>query len=112
MCIIKDQHRQCHDIDHLGYPQSSVQEVQHSLRELEKRNLASRSATAKFISDLGQGYADRNHDECYELKSAQTGPDTYIVWNFDVIDPNDLDDVSSLSDVFLGKSNFHVTDWP
>ena len=68
-------------------------------RQLTKRNTASRAPTAKYINAHGQALADHNYDSSITLKYAQLDVDSFIVWNFDIVEPSDMDKVHDFSDL-------------
>jgi hypothetical protein len=75
----------------------------NAARELSKKNLATKAPTAAYINRTGQALADQYFDNSLKLKSAQLDHDEFIVWNFDLIDSEELDDVENLGDVNIGK---------
>ncbi|KAL7543722.1 hypothetical protein ACHAXR_013004 [Thalassiosira sp. AJA248-18] len=60
-------------------------------RELNRRNMASQAPTKDYIIGKGQALSDRNHDRHFHMKSAQIGPNTFVCWDFDDLDPNKID---------------------
>ena len=72
-------------------------------RELSKRNAASRAPTVKYLTQRGQSLGDRNFDNSLKFKSAQLGPTKFIAWNFDLVDPDETQDVDDFTALKLGK---------
>ena len=71
-------------------------------RELSKRNAASCAPTAAYLTQRGQGLGDRNFDHSLKFKSAQIGPKKFIAWNFDLVDPDETQDVDDFTALKLG----------
>ena len=75
-------------------------------RELSKRNAASCAPTVKYLTQRGQSLGDRNFDNSLKFKSAQVGPNKFIAWNFDLVDPDETQDVDDFTALKLAKIMF------
>lgn len=51
-------------------------------REVYKTNNASRAPTKDYLIQTGQALIDQNYDNRLNCKSAQIGPEDWLVWNF------------------------------
>ena len=66
-----------------GFNRRLKRRKNQALRDLGLTNLASRAPTSPYIITKIQGLIDRFYDQRHVLKSAQVGPETWHVWNFD-----------------------------
>ena len=74
-----------------------------AMRSLGKRNTASCAPTAPYLNIAGQGLGDRNFDDSIAYKSAQLDHDSFISWNFDVIDIDETNDDDEFSHLRMCK---------
>lgn len=75
-------------------------------REMSKKNNASRAPTKDYIIAKGQRLADRNFDASIDSKSAQLGVASWIVWDFDLVKVEDLNEKECLKDLKLAIPRF------
>ena len=62
-----------------------------ALAEKAKKNTASWGPTRDHLIRKGQALVDRNHDQRLHQQSAQTGPKSWMVWNYNKIDHVELE---------------------
>ena len=64
--------------------------INGAIREMNKSNKASRAPTKEYLIRKGQGLVDRHYDERRFYKTVQLAPTKWIAWNFNNVDPDDL----------------------
>ena len=71
--------------------------------DLGKTNLSSRAPTNEYIIRKGQALADQFYDQSINLRAARTGPTSYIVWSFDVVEIEEFNAQKGLRDIHLAQ---------